>query len=116
MFMNIRRRFLKWLRASDNEFEPSVIRPGFQSIYNLIGGAATKAHQKNSAISVDNSLDAKGFSLRIMPGEGGIAITASYYDNRRDEHISSLFIIPDTEDLAQSLAHIITLQSLKDMS
>lgn len=57
--------------------------------------------------------DDHAISFKVIPGAGGIAIEYGQYDHLNDQHKVHLHIVPEDRDLAQELAHIITIQSLR---
>lgn len=62
--------------------------------------------------SESDSLDSRGMHFKLLPGLGGMAIETSYYDERKDNRITKLYILPDGCELGEELARIISLESL----
>jgi len=85
-----------------------------QEVYSTKSiGYGNSSSKMSSPICKDDSLSTKNMILRIHPGLGGIAIETSYYDNQVGDSKNTLHVIPDSEDLADALAKIITLESMR---
>jgi hypothetical protein len=59
------------------------------------------------------SLESNGVNFRLYNANGGHVVELTHYDSQTDRQTTGLHIIPASEDLGQSLAHIITLEALK---
>lgn len=59
---------------------------------------------------VDSNAD---LQFRMNRAENGYVMSVRQFDRRTDRNINSLYLISDDEDLGQSIAHIITIESLK---
>ena len=73
---------------------------------NLVG-ATMKASQNNE---LESQAD---LHFRMYRAENGYAMEVRHYDKRTERHNVNLHLITDDQDLGQSIAHIITLESLK---
>lgn len=58
-------------------------------------------------------LHSQGISFTLYNASGGYVVELRGYDAKQDEHIVSLHVIPNKDDLGQSLSHIITLEMLR---
>ena len=59
------------------------------------------------------SLDSNGVNFTLYSASGGNVVELRHYDSQTDRQTTGLYVIPATEDLGQSLAHIITVEALK---
>lgn len=70
--------------------------------------------RKGRAItSSPRSLESNGVNFRLYNANGGHVVELTHYDSQTDRQTTGLHIIPASEDLGQSLAHIITIEALK---
>ena len=95
------RRFLRWIMADNsNDTQEAKTYPtnGNKSI-----GAASGA-----SINDRNN----GMNFIVYSAIGGKVIQFSTYDQQKDRHNSSLYIVTDKEDLGEEIAQIITRESL----
>ena len=68
----------------------------------------------NHAISVDESkLHSEGMRLQIYSASGGFVIETRKYDRRKDENITSMYVITEEMDLGNEIGKILTMESLK---
>jgi hypothetical protein len=66
------------------------------------------------AISVDESkLHSEGMRLQIYSASGGFVIETRKYDRRKDENITSMYVITEEMDLGNEIGKILTMESLK---
>lgn len=49
----------------------------------------------------------------VQPARGGIIVTVKQYDAKRDENNHTVHVIQDNEDVAQSIAHIVSMELLR---
>jgi hypothetical protein len=76
----------------------------------------TYSTRKGRGISVSpstRSLESNGVNFRLYTASGGHVVELNHYDSQTDRQTTGLHIIPSSEDLGQSLAHIITVEALK---
>lgn len=78
---------------------------------NSIGNAKTKAH--GLAPIESKGLDSEPMRLHIYRANGGTIVETRVYDRQRDRTTNQLHIIGHDQDLGQSLAKIITMESLR---
>lgn len=77
---------------------------------------STYSMRKGRAIAVGpstRSLESNGVNFRLYNASGGYVVELNHYDSQTDRQTTGLHIIPSSEDLGQSLAHIITVEALK---
>lgn len=86
----IRRKLYNWLR-NDND----MVRPTKDS---------------NSVRSGLSSREEINFS--IIPASGGTLVKVQYYNERKDEHLSTMHIVTPDEDMADALAQILNITKL----
>lgn len=98
-----------WLRRKlhDFMFPPDIL------------ASDSKRPRRGNAIGIsshhDQSLSGHTNPLKFIVYEasGGKIVEVTQYDNRKDEHYSSLHIINSEEDFGDSVGKIIFLESLK---
>ena len=76
----------------------------------------TYSMRKGRGIAVGPStrtLESNGVNFRLYTASGGHVVELNHYDSQTDRQTTGLHIIPSSEDLGQSLAHIITVEALK---
>lgn len=102
------------MRDGENALEAAEenVYPIKTSSSRRIYAGTTKGTSVNQLKDNRTEIEARGITLRIIPGTGGIAIETSYYLNRSDEYKTALFVIPDDKDLGEELSKIITIQSM----
>ena len=61
----------------------------------------------NDAIESENQIN-----FSIISANGGRIVQVRYYDHATDRNRNSLHVITPDEDLAEALAHIITMETL----
>lgn len=49
----------------------------------------------------------------VTPARGGTVISVNQYDNKKDENITTLYVIPDDKDFKNEIANIMSLELLK---
>jgi hypothetical protein len=59
-------------------------------------------------------LESRGMNFTVYQANGGNIIEYSHYDEKTDRHYHRLHIIPSDDDLGQGIAHIITLEMLRN--
>jgi len=98
-----------WLRRKlhDFIFPPDILE------------TSTKRSRRGNSISVashhDQTLSGNTNPLRFIVYEasGGKIVEVTHYDNKKDEHYSSLHIINSEEDFGDNVGKIIFMESLK---
>ena len=95
MKLTFRQRFLNWLfeeKESADDYSNHAI----------------------SVSSVDESkLHSEGMRLQIYSASGGFVIETRKYDRRKDENITSMYVITEEMDLGNEIGKILTMESLK---
>ena len=76
-----------------------------------LGMYSGSAIRTSSSRSTSEDMNAKRMSLTVFPGRGGMAIEVGR--NIDGDYVTILHIVPEGEDLATSLAHIITMESVR---
>lgn len=49
----------------------------------------------------------------VTPARGGTVISVNQYDDKKDENIITLYVIPDDKDFKNEIANIMSLELLK---
>ena len=92
MKLTFRQRFLNWL------FEEKAEADDYS----------------NRSVSVDESKHhSEGMRLQIYSASGGFVIETRKYDRRKDENITSMYVITEEMDLGNEIGKILTMESLK---
>ena len=92
MKLTFRQRFLNWLFEAKAEADD----------------------YSNHSVSVDESkLHSEGMRLQIYSASGGFVIETRKYDRRKDENITSMYVITEEMDLGNEIGKILTMESLK---
>jgi hypothetical protein len=99
--------FDKWIakkvrQAWEREQEPT------KYAMNSIVGMKT-----SELISRDRMDCSPDLNFRMFRAENGYVMEVRYSDKRTERTTTNLHLISDDQDLGQSIAHIITLESLK---
>jgi hypothetical protein len=108
--MGMRAKIYRWLLAG-YQLENSANGP-----MKIEGrGSLVKRLPRLRSTAIDElpELDSKGIYFKVIPGSGGIAIEVSHYDTKSERDITTLHIIPEGDELSESLAQIITLEAMK---
>jgi len=59
------------------------------------------------------SVDVEGLSFNVMPAQGGTVVQIRSYDRRTDRNNSITHVIPDGEDIATRIGHIVSMELLR---
>ena len=109
MLINFRRAIYRWLQDASDEIsyeDASVkVKRGINTANRPIG--LTKKEFIDS-----DMFQTRGIHFKVYSGQGGVVIETRQYDPTTDENRTALHVIPEGEELATALAHIITLQSM----
>jgi hypothetical protein len=73
---------------------------------NLTRGLAING--SNDSITMDNSL-----KFNVLPAQGGTVIEVRNYDMKTDRNNTSTYVIPESDDLTTSIAHIVSMELLR---
>jgi len=77
------------------------------------GGCSIANNHQAVCQPKSDGLNADNLTLRVFPGRGGIAIETYRYDRKSGDGTTVLHIVQEGESLADSLAQIITLDSMR---
>lgn len=136
MLVKFRQKVLAWLRASDDYDEngnslyanqcvedypmsTSTMAASSKTVNkwppknkrSSLGSAMPKVMESEDDIS--SSFRSRGIFLKIISGQGGVVVEARQFDDRNGEWHTAVHVIPESDNLAESIAHIITMQSLR---
>lgn len=103
----ITKTFYRWLGEKINRAQHEQSNQEAQIKQMIIGQAKLSS---GSDYDIDHQPD---LQFRISRAENGYVLTVRNIDRRTDRSSHTLYIINDNEDLGQSIAHIITVESLK---
>ena len=110
MFKKTGARIYNWLKQAAHDEACKADTPWKTPDWKSTGIASDKKHLLGTS---RESLDTSGIHFKVLPGYGGIAIEATYYDAPNERDIITLHIIPEGSELSEELAKIITLESLR---
>ena len=100
--------FDKWIAKKVRQaWERAEQEPTKYAMNSIVG---MKAAEMVSRDRMDCSPD---LNFRMFRAENGYVMEVRYNDKRTDRSTSNLHLISDDQDLGQSIAHIITVESLK---
>jgi hypothetical protein len=68
---------------------------------------------KKRSVVEDRSLSGANINFKIYPAESGHIVEFSKYDRNADRHCTRLHLITDSQDFGQTVAHIITLETMR---
>jgi hypothetical protein len=91
MKLTLKQRFRNWLMNDDDEYSMPI---------NVV-------MEDEHDIRSDDAIN-----FTVINAAGGRIVKVSYYDQRNDRNRQSLHLITPDENLAESLAHILTLETL----
>ena len=60
-----------------------------------------------------NAVDVEGLSFNVMPAQGGTVVQIRCYDRRTDRNNHITHVIPDGEDIATRIGHIVSMELLR---
>jgi hypothetical protein len=104
MLLKFRQKVFRWLQnAAIEECEPA---PYYNSTSTIGSNAKVSA-------GPGKDLDSAGIHFKVIPGQGGTVIETFHYNKKTDNRDTTLYVVPDTDDLSQAITHIITLQSMR---
>lgn len=118
-FVKIRKKFLAWLRESDNFRYNDLGEAIYQDpAENEINKWDLQPKKRNTATArlagSDRTLSTPGVSFTLYSAAGGIVIETCRYDDVADQTLRSMHVIPDDTELHVALAQIITIEALKN--
>lgn len=104
ILVSLRKKLYHWLRDADkNHCYPEDMK------IRTLSSADRYSSNSGDRLSSDNN----GMYFKVIPGNGGVVIEISQYDAKTDRQHNALYVIPENDDLAGTLAKIITMQALK---
>ena len=95
-----------WADKHSEKYDDSM------SSHNLGGISQYNSTKARSATSNNIGDFNHGMNFTVFSATGGKVIQLTNYDPRTDRTNSALYIITDSENLGEELAHIITRESL----
>ena len=96
-----KKKVINWVREDWDK----VQHEGHQEPGRVLGS--------NSTVSNGRSLDNHGMNFTLHAANGGYVIEYKTYDSKIDRQYTALHIIPSNQELGEGIAHIITLEMLK---
>ena len=103
--MTIKHKLAKWLVALIQEANSPA-----RSIDSYASDAKTSS---NTLVKDNTRIESKCINMRIFPGSGGIAIETSNFDSHSNNYVTTLYIIPDSDDVSERLSQIIVLDAMR---
>ena len=93
-----------WENANSNDVNPDECGPSpYSSSIRGIG-----------IVSKNTRIDGNGFNFTVYRASGGFVVQFASYDMKNDRSDTKLTIVNQEEDLGQSIAHIITMEALRN--
>ena len=86
----LKKRIIKWVRDDWNSCQPVV---------DVAVGA--------------RAVDVEGLSFNVMPAQGGTVVQIRQYDRKTDRNNNITHVIPDGEDIATRIGHIVSMELLR---
>ena len=88
------------------------------AILNWLGaGYMTIERDDCYPVEVENisspRIDIDGLSFNVMPAQGGTIIQLRQYDRKTDRHNNSTHIIPEGQDVAETIGKIVAMELWK---
>ena len=59
------------------------------------------------------AVDVEGLSFNVMPAQGGTVVQIRNYDRKTDRNNNTTHVIPDGEDVATAIGHIVSMELLR---
>lgn len=95
MFKNIINKFIMWAARDDAPVNASMMcRPRHDTHVSTVGDGVF------------------GINFTVYSAVGGKIVKINDYDQLTDKHLSTLYIVHDTDDLGEEISMIITRQLL----
>lgn len=118
MFIKLRKRFLNWLRVADHyddeEAQKEEDPQPRDNSWNSLKSRKIKNTSSGNLIKKDDiRIDSRGVKFTVYPARGGIVIEAVSYDERTDNNIASLHVVPEGDDLDVAMANIIVVEAMR---
>lgn len=117
MLIKLRKRFLNWLRqADDYEDNENTIGEAQPEPRDNSWSNISKKRQKNTpTVRKEDSvrLDSRGVKFTVYPARGGVVIEACSYDERTDNSVVTLHVVPEGDDLDVAMANIIAVEAMR---
>lgn len=60
-----------------------------------------------------NRIDVEGLNFNVMPAQGGTIIQLRRYDRKLDRNDNSTHVIPEGEDIAETIGKIVAMELWK---
>ena len=103
--------FDKWfakqiMKVLDNT-NSNDVDPGVPSSYS-------NSKRGIGIVSNNTRIDGNGFNFTVYRASGGFVVQFSSYDIKTDRSDIKLTIVNQEEDLGQAIAHIITMEALRN--
>lgn len=95
---------INWIRTKLHNFI-------FPSVPDEAVGATIRAERDEIGYEADSAL-----RFQVTSARGGIILSMRKYDDTKDRTYYQNYVIPDGEDVATSMAHIIAMEMLRNSS
>jgi len=103
---------MKWFDKWIMKKAENIMRKDREVDSNYIPHTLSSAKQIRP-IEVSDSLDTRAVKFKMYKASGGTIIETAMYDDRKDRHNISLYVITNDKDLGSEIGKIITMESLK---
>ena len=68
----------------------------------------------NSVAVREQDVDIEGLRFTLMAAHGGAILQIRKYDNRTDRNLYNTYLIPDGDDIAERVGHIVSMELLRN--
>ena len=104
----LRKWLLKWVqRAKDEEAHDMSKEPAIQSGQTIGGYGA------NYPVAKHDSDVPMRLNFNVMPASGGVVVSINKYDRQKGQHLETLHVIHDDDDVATNIGHIVSMELLR---
>lgn len=98
-------RFQQWVADYANQPD--------EAKYPMVGRRRATAGNTIGTVSINNDAEIQGLNFTVMPAIGGLIVQMRTYDNKTDRNTYHTHLIPDGEDVAQTIGHIVSMEILR---
>ena len=93
----LKRLVIKWVREDSNDSAEPMKMSTVRSRDSL-----------GSMVEMDRAIN-----FQVLPATGGAVVQIRRYDHKKDDHHYSTYVIPEGNDIAKEVGHIVSLEILK---
>jgi len=107
----LRKWLLKWIQKAKEEYDRDSEKMHGQAIQsgNTIGGN----YGSNYPVAKHDSDVPMRLNFNVMPASGGVVVSINKYDRQKGQHLETLHVIHDDDDVATNIGHIVSMELLR---